>query len=36
MFRCYDDYINRLDSYMKRQWTCEATMATDLTLEEVM
>ncbi|XP_065913773.1 uncharacterized protein [Dysidea avara] len=36
MFRCYDDYSERLDGYRKRQWTCEATMATDLTLEEAL
>ncbi|QCE15073.1 hypothetical protein DEO72_LG11g2081 [Vigna unguiculata] len=36
VFRDYNDYLNRLNQYRKRVWTCKVTGKTGLTYEEAL
>ncbi|XP_078434325.1 DDT domain-containing protein [Wolffia australiana] len=36
IFRDYQDYLNRLNLYRQRVWTCKATGKTNLTYEEAL
>lgn len=35
IFLSYDDYLEQLDLYMRREWTCALSKRKNLTFEEV-